>query len=107
MLTDEQRQRVADALESAQSENARQFRQFSAWCEHENYFPVPAFPEMVAAYAAELADERKSMYAVRLAVASDAHTQTHWRRSRRPRSHPEDHEAALLSRKRQLSDAAG
>ena len=80
ILTDEQRQRVADALESAQSENTRrnytgQFRKFSAWCERENYFPLPAFPEMVAAYAAELADEGKSMSSVRLAVATivDAH----------------------------------
>ena len=79
-LTDEQRQRVADALESAQSENTRrnyasQFRRFNAWCERENYFPLPAFPEMVAAYAAELADEGKSMSSVRLAVAAiaDAH----------------------------------
>ena len=46
-LSDEQCRRVADALESAQSENTRrnyagQFRRFSAWCERENYFPLPA-----------------------------------------------------------------
>ena len=36
---------------------------------------MPAFPEMVAAYATELADEGKSMSTVRLAIASivDAH----------------------------------
>ena len=37
-LTDEQRRRVADALENAQSENTRrnyagQYRKFRAWCE--------------------------------------------------------------------------
>ena len=44
-LTEEQCQRVADALESAQSENthrnyAGQFPRFSAWYERENYLPV-------------------------------------------------------------------
>ena len=39
-LTDEQRRRVADALENAQSENTRrnyagQYRKFRAWCERE------------------------------------------------------------------------
>lgn len=52
ILTDEQRQRVGDALEDSQSANSRrnytgQFRKFGAWCERENYFPLPAFPEMV------------------------------------------------------------
>ena len=46
-LTDEQRRRVADALESAQSENTRknydsQFGKFRTWCEQENYSPLPA-----------------------------------------------------------------
>ena len=79
-LSDEQRWRVSYALENAQSVNNRrnyagQFRKFRSWCERENYFPMPAFPEMVAAYAAELADEGKSMSTVRLAVAAivDAH----------------------------------
>ena len=40
VLTDEQRRRVADALENAQSENTRrnyagQFRKFRTWCEQE------------------------------------------------------------------------
>ena len=40
-LTDEQRRRVADALENAQSENTRrnyagQYRKFQSWCELEN-----------------------------------------------------------------------
>ena len=40
VLTDEQRRRVADALENAQSENTRrsyagQCRKFRAWCERE------------------------------------------------------------------------
>ena len=79
-LTDEQRRRVADALENAQSVNTRrnyagQFRKFRAWCEREGQSPLPASSEVVAAYAAELADEGKSMSTVRLAVASivDAH----------------------------------
>ena len=80
VLTDEQRRRVADALESAQSENTRknyasQFRKFRSWCEQEGYSPLPAQPEVLAAYAAELADDGKSMSTIRLAVAAivDAH----------------------------------
>ena len=79
-LTDEQRKRVADALESAQSENTRrnyagQFRKFCAWCEHDGQSPLPASPEVVAVYAADLVDEGKSMSTVRLAVSAivDAH----------------------------------
>ena len=79
-LTDEQRRRVADALENAQSVNTRrnyagQFRKFRAWCEREGYAPMPALPVMVAAYAARLADEGKSLSTIRLAVAAiaDAH----------------------------------
>ena len=79
-LTDEQRQRVADALEDAQSENTRknyasQFRKFLAWCEREDQSALPASPEVVAAYAAELADDGKSMSTIRLAVSAivDAH----------------------------------
>ena len=80
VLTDEQRRRVADALESAQSENTRknyasQFGQFMTWCEQEGYSPLPAQPEVLAAYAVELAAAAKSMSTIRLAVASivDAH----------------------------------
>ena len=80
VLTDEQRRRVADSLESAQSENTRknyasQFRKFRTWCEQEDYSPLPAQPEVLAAYAAELADDGKSMSTIRLAVAAivDAH----------------------------------
>ena len=79
-LTDEQRRRVIDALESAQSENTRknyasQFGKFRTWCEQEGYSPLPTQPEVLAAYAAELADDGKSMSTVRLAVAAivDAH----------------------------------
>ena len=58
-LTDEQRRRVSDALENAQSVNTRrnyagQFRKFRAWCEGEGQSALPASPEVVAAYAAEL-----------------------------------------------------
>ena len=80
VLTDEQRRRVADALENAQSENTRrnyagQFRKFRTWCEQESYSSLPAQPEVVAAYAAELAEDGKSMSTIRLAVAAivDAH----------------------------------
>ena len=71
---------MADALENAQSENTRrnyagQFRKFRAWCEHQEQTTLPAPPEVVAAYAAELTDDGKSMSTVRLAVAAivDAH----------------------------------
>ena len=80
VLTDEQRRRVIDALESAQSENTRknyasQFGKFRTWCEQEGYSPLPTQPEVLAAYAAELVDDGKSMSTVRLAVAAivDAH----------------------------------
>ena len=79
-LTDEQRRRISDALENAQSVNTRrnyagQYRKFRVWCECEEQSPLPASPEVVAAYAVELADEGKSLSTVRLAVASivDAH----------------------------------
>ena len=79
-LSDEQRRRVADALENAQSENTRrnyagQYRKFRAWCEREEQSALPAQPEVVAAYAAELAEDGKSMSTIRLAVAAivDAH----------------------------------
>ena len=79
-LTDEQRRRVADALENAQSENTRrnyagQYRKFRAWCEREEQSALPAQPEVVAAYAAELAEDGKSLSTIRLAVAAivDAH----------------------------------
>ncbi len=80
VLTDEQRRRVADALERAQSENTRknyasQFGKFRCWCEQEGYSYLPAQPEVLAAYAADLAGDGKSMSTVRLAVAAivDAH----------------------------------
>ena len=79
-LSDEQRRRVSDALENAQSVNTRrnyaaQLRKFRDWCEREEQFPLPAQPEVVAVYAAELVDDGKSMSTVRLAVAAivDAH----------------------------------
>ena len=80
ILTDEQRQRVADALESAQSDNTRknyasQFGKFRSWCEQQSYSTLPAQPEVLAAYAVEFADDGKSMSTVRLAIAAivDAH----------------------------------
>ena len=79
-LTDEQRRRVSDALENAQSVNtcrnyASQFGKFRTWCGQEGYSPLPVQPEVLAAYAAELADDGKSMSTIRLAVAAivDAH----------------------------------
>ena len=55
---------------------AGQFRKFRAWCEHQGQIPLPASPEVVAEYAAELVDDGKSMSTVRLAVAAivDAHS---------------------------------
>ena len=80
VLTEDQRRRVADALESAQSENTRrnyasQFGKFRSWCEQEDYSTLPAQPEVLAAYVAELANDGKSMSTIRLAVAAivDAH----------------------------------
>ena len=79
-LSDEQRQRVSDALENAQSVNTRrnyagQYRKFRDWCEREKQSALPASPEVVAAYAAELVAEGKSMPTVRLALSAivDAH----------------------------------
>ena len=79
-LTDEQRRRVSDALENAQAVNTRrnyagQFRKFRSWCQGEGQSALPASPEVVAAYAAELVAEGKSMSTVRLAVSAivDAH----------------------------------
>ena len=80
VLTDEQRQRVSDALENAQAVNTRrnyagQCLKFRSWCEGEGQSALPASPEVVAAYAAELVAEGKSMSTVRLAVSAivDAH----------------------------------
>ena len=71
---------MADALENAQSENTRknyasQFEKFRIWCEQQDYSPLPAQPEVLAAYAVELADDGKSMSTIQLAVAAivDAH----------------------------------
>ena len=79
-LSDEQRQRVSDALENARSVNTRrnyagQLRKFRAWCEREEQLPLPVSPEVAAAYAAELVEDGKSMSTVRLAVSAivDAH----------------------------------
>ena len=78
---------MADALENARSENTRrnyagQYRKFRAWCEREGLSragqsALPVQPEIVAAYAAELAEDGNSMSTVRLAVAAvaDAHRQ--------------------------------
>ena len=70
-----------DALENAQSENTRrnytgQYRKFRTWCEREDQSAQPGQPEVVAAYAAELAEDDKSMSTIRLAVAAivDAHS---------------------------------
>ena len=79
-LTDEQSGRISDALEKAQYVNTRRnyagrYRKFRAWCEREDQSALPASPEVVAAYAAELVDDGKSISTVRFAVAAivDAH----------------------------------
>ena len=71
-LTDEQRRRVSDALENAQSLNTRrnyagQYRKFRDWCEREGQSSLPASPELVG--------DGKSMSTIRLAVSAivDAH----------------------------------
>ena len=58
-LSDEQRQRVSDALENAQSVSIRRnyAGQYRDWCEREEQFPLPTSPEFVAAYAAELVNK--------------------------------------------------
>ena len=63
-----------------QSENTRknyasQFGKFRSWCEQGDYAPLLVQPEVLTAYAVELADDEKSMSTVRLAVAAivDAH----------------------------------
>ena len=71
---------MAAALENAQSENTRrnyasQYGKFRTWCELEGYSPIPTQPEVLATYAAALADDGKIMSTIRLAVAAmvDAH----------------------------------
>ena len=79
-LTDDQRRRVADALESAQSETLAGTTQASSGnsghgASRESYSTLPVQPEVLAAYAVELADDGKSMSTIRLAIAAivDAH----------------------------------
>ena len=79
-LSDEQRRRVSDALENAQSVNTRrnyagQYSKFRSWCQCEGQSALPASPEVVAVYAAELVAKGKSMSTVRFAVSAivDAH----------------------------------
>ena len=79
-LSDEQRRPVLDARENALCANTRrnyagQYRKFRDWCEGEGQSAMPASPEVVAAYVAELVDDGKSMSTVRLAVVVivDAH----------------------------------
>ncbi len=69
-LTDQRLRRVSAALENAKSVNTRrnyadQFRKFRAWCEREGQSALRAQPEVVAAYAAELAEGGKSMSTIR------------------------------------------
>ncbi len=52
ILFDEQRRRVLNALENAQSANTRrnyvgQFRKFRDWCEREKQSPLPTSLEVV------------------------------------------------------------
>ena len=49
--------------------------QHTSWCEQEDFSYLPAQPEVLAAYAVELADDGKSMSTIRLTVAAivDAH----------------------------------
>ena len=49
---------------------AGQYRKFRDWCEREKQSALPASPEVVTAYAAELMDDGKSMSTVRLVVSA-------------------------------------
>ena len=65
----------AHSRKTLERTNASQFGKFRSWCEQEGYSPLPAQPEVLAAYTVDLADDGKSMSTIRLAVAAvvDAH----------------------------------
>ena len=71
----EQLRRVEHALANSPSENtcrhrAGRFRYFRARYKRENYFLMPAFPEMAATYIVYPAAEAKNISTVRPAVAA-------------------------------------
>ena len=71
-LTVEDQRRIQDALDSSTSANTRRayaqaWRRFEAWIKHRGPgHPLPASPELVAAFPAELAEEGKSVATLRL-----------------------------------------
>ena len=76
-LTDEQRRRVSDALENAQSENTRknyasQFGKFRTWCEQEDYSHLPEAGETAVVDQAPLGSRANSspMAAMAPSIAS-------------------------------------
>ena len=69
-LTAQDQRRIQDALDSSTSANTRRaynqaWRRFEAWAANRGR-PLPASPELVAAFLAELAEEGKSVSTIRL-----------------------------------------
>ena len=71
-LTVQDQRRIQDALDSSTSANTRRaynqaWRRFEAWIKQRGPgHPLPATPELVAAFLAELAEEGKSVATIRL-----------------------------------------
>ena len=71
-LTVQDQRRIQDALDSSTSANTRRaynqaWRRFEAWAaDRGRGHPLPASPELVAAFLAELAEEGKSVATIRL-----------------------------------------
>ena len=71
-LTVQDQRRIQEALDSSTSANTRRaynqaWRRFEAWAkERGRGYPLPATPELVAAFLAELAEEGKSVTTLRL-----------------------------------------
>ena len=75
-LTVQDQRRIQEALDSSTSANTRRaynqaWRQFEAWAaDRGRGHPLPASPELVAAFLAELAEEGKSVATLRLAKSA-------------------------------------
>ena len=71
-LTVQDQRRIQEALDSSMSANTRRaynqaWRRFEAWAaDRGRGHPLPASPELVAAFLAELAEEGKSVATLRL-----------------------------------------
>ena len=74
-LTVQDQRRIQEALDSSTSANTRRaynqgWRRFQTWVEVRGIPPLPASPELVAAFLAELAEEGKSVATLRLAKSA-------------------------------------